>query len=160
MRGFEKIWRGGVAFGILLDRGVTIDLRGASDRSPLMAAVTGGQTAMVRWRLRQGADPRLKDQDAFTPLMLGVRELPVEVRDTATGTSREWISGVPANAHDPVALVEDSATDRRYTASPDQRFKSADGTEYIISDVRPNQLVIEEAATGAVQTIPLRGPRG
>ena len=150
MRGFEKIWRGGVAFGILLDRGVTIDLRGASDRSPLMAAVTGGQTAMVRWRLRQGADPRLKDQDAFTPLMLGVRELPVEVRDTATGTSREWISGVPANAHDPVALVEDSATDRRYT----------DGTEYIISDVCPNQLVIEEAATGAVQTIPLRGPRG
>lgn len=84
----------------------------------------------------------------------------VEVRDTATGTSREWISGVPANAHDPVALVEDSATGRRYTASPGQRFKSADGTEFIISDVRPNQLVIEEAATGAVQTIPLRGPRG
>ena len=84
----------------------------------------------------------------------------VEVRDTATGTTRVWISGVPANAHDPVALVEDSATGRRYTASPGQRFTSADGAEFIISDVRPNQLVIEDAATGAVQTIPLRGPRG
>lgn len=84
----------------------------------------------------------------------------VEVRDTATGTTREWISGVPSSAHDPVALIEDAATSRRYTASPGQRFKTADGAELIVSDVRPNQLVIEDAATGAVQTIPLRGPRG
>lgn len=84
----------------------------------------------------------------------------VEVRDTATGTSREWISGVPVSAHDPVALVEDAATGQRYTATPGQRFKSADGAEFIVSDVRPNQIVIEDAATGAVQTIPLRGPRG
>jgi ankyrin repeat protein len=84
----------------------------------------------------------------------------VEVRDSTTGTTREWISGVAASAHDPVALVEDSATGQRYTASPGQRFKSADGAEFIISDVRPNQLVIEEVASGTVQTIPLRGPRG
>jgi len=84
----------------------------------------------------------------------------VEVRDTATGASREWISGLPVSAHDPVALVEDAATGRRYTATPGQRFKSADGAEFIISDVRPNQIIIEDAATGAVQTIPLRGPRG
>lgn len=84
----------------------------------------------------------------------------VEVRDTATGTTREWISGVPSGAHDPVALIEDAATGKRYTATPGQRFKSADGAEFIISDVRPNQIVIEDAASGAVQTIPLRGPRG
>jgi ankyrin repeat protein len=84
----------------------------------------------------------------------------VEVRDTATGATREWISGMPSGAHDPIALIEDSATGRRYTASPGQRFKTADGGEFIISDVRPNQLVIEDAATGTVQTIPLRGPRG
>jgi ankyrin repeat protein len=84
----------------------------------------------------------------------------VEVRDTATGTTREWLAGVPSGAHDPVALIEDAATGRRYTASPGQRFKTADGAELIVSDVRPNQLVIEDAATGAVQTIPLRGPRG
>jgi hypothetical protein len=84
----------------------------------------------------------------------------VQVRDTATGTTREWISGMPSGAHDPIALIEDSATGRRYTASPGQRFKTADGGEFIISDVRPNQLVIEDAATGTVQTIPLRGPRG
>jgi ankyrin repeat protein len=84
----------------------------------------------------------------------------VEVRDSATGTTREWISGVSASAHDPVALVEDATSGQRYTASPGQRFKSADGTEFIISDVRPNQLVIEEVASGNVQTLPLRGPRG
>ena len=84
----------------------------------------------------------------------------VEVRDSNTGITREWISGVPSNAHDPVALIEDAATGQRYTATPGQRFKSADGTEFIISDVRPNQIVIQGAAGGAVQTIPLRGPRG
>jgi ankyrin repeat protein len=84
----------------------------------------------------------------------------VEVRDESTGTTREWISGLPADAHDPVALVEDTATGQRYTATPGQRFRSEDGSEYIITDVRPNQLVIEDAATGNTQTIPLRGPRG
>jgi hypothetical protein len=84
----------------------------------------------------------------------------VEVRDRSTGSTREWISGVASKAHDPVALVEDAATGKRYLASPGQRFKGADGAEYLISDVRPNQMVIQETASGAVQTIPLRGPRG
>jgi ankyrin repeat protein len=84
----------------------------------------------------------------------------VEVRDGASGRKREWISGVPASSHDPVALVEDAATGRRYVASPGQRFKAADGTEYLISDVRPTQMVIQEVVSGMVQTIPLRGPRG
>jgi ankyrin repeat protein len=84
----------------------------------------------------------------------------LQVRDRNTGNTREWIAGVPARAHDPVALVEDSATGERYLAAPGQRFKCADGAEYSISDVRPNQMVIQEMATGAVQTIPLRGPRG
>jgi ankyrin repeat protein len=84
----------------------------------------------------------------------------VEVRDRSTGSTREWISGVPSKAHDPVALVEDAATGKRYLASPGQRFRGADGAEYLISDVRPNQMVIQEITSGAVQTIPLRGPRG
>jgi ankyrin repeat protein len=84
----------------------------------------------------------------------------VEVRDPSTGTTREWISGIPSKAHDPVALVEDGATGKRYLASPGQRFTGADGSEYLISDVRPNQLVIQETAGGEVRTIPLRGPRG
>ena len=84
----------------------------------------------------------------------------VEVQDTRTQATREWISGVPSSAHDPIALVEDAATGQRYTATPGQRFTSADGSEFIITDVRPNQIVIEDATSGAVQTIPLRGPRG
>lgn len=84
----------------------------------------------------------------------------VEVRDSSTGQTREWISGVSSNAHDPVALVEDSATGKRYIAAPGQRFKGGDGAEYLISEVRPNQMVIQDLASGAVRTIPLRGPRG
>ncbi len=84
----------------------------------------------------------------------------VEVKDTASGRTREWIAGVPASAHDPVALVEDAASGRRYLASPGQRFSSEDGREFIVTDVRPNQIVIEDAASGAVRTIPLSGPKG
>lgn len=84
----------------------------------------------------------------------------VQLRDATTGTSREWIAGFPSNAHDPVALVEDGATGKRYVASPGQKFRGGDGTEYLISDVRPNQMVIQEVVSGAVRTIHLRGPRG
>jgi hypothetical protein len=84
----------------------------------------------------------------------------VEVRDRTSGASREWISGRPSTAHDPIALVEDPATGARYTARPGQRFKSADGGEFRISDVRPNQIVIEDLSDGSARTIPLSGPRG
>ena len=84
----------------------------------------------------------------------------VELRDTATGATRELISGVPSSAHDPVALVEDVHTGQRYVASPGQHFRGGDGIEYVVQDVRPNQLVIAEVATGTVHTLPLRGPRG
>jgi hypothetical protein len=84
----------------------------------------------------------------------------VEVRDSQTGSSREWISGVPSSAHDPIALLEDAVTGQRYTATPGQRFTASDGSEFIVSDVRPNQIVLENVADGSVQTIPLRGPRG
>jgi ankyrin repeat protein len=105
---------------------------------------------------------RLKRHMEVSKLNLGqpMEVSVVEVRDNATGTTRDLISGVPSQAHDPAALVEDASTGRRYTATPGQRFKSQDGAEFIISDVRPNQIVIEDAATGATQTIPLRGPRG
>jgi ankyrin repeat protein len=84
----------------------------------------------------------------------------VELRDTGTGASRELIAGVPATAHDPVALVEDATTGQRYTATPGQRFRGGDGEEYVVNDVSSNQIVIEHPATGSVQTLPLRGPRG
>jgi len=84
----------------------------------------------------------------------------VEIRDRSTGVSREWISGIPSVGHDPAALVEDAATGKRYIASPGQTFTGADGATYQVSDVRPNQMVIRDTATGAARTIPLRGPRG
>ncbi len=84
----------------------------------------------------------------------------VEVKDSRNGASREWIVGIPSSSRDPVALIEDSATGRRYTAMAGQRFKSEDGGEFLISEVRPNQIVIKDVVSGAVSTLPLRGPRG
>jgi len=133
----------------------TLRLRGAPQPEVTVKpgeTIPGSRLTIVRVQRRM-EDSKL---NLGQPMEVSV----VEVRDTASGVSREWISGVQASAHDPVALVEDTTTGRRYTATPGQRFKSADGAEFVVSDVRPNQIVIEESATGAVQTLPLRGPRG
>ena len=90
------------------------------------------------------------------PIEVGV----VEVEDTGSGKRREWIAGMPASGHDPVALVEDAATGRRYVAKPGQKFASEDGREFIVNDVRPSQLVIEDTNSGEVRTLRLRGPKG
>ena len=84
----------------------------------------------------------------------------VEVKDINTGMSRDLVVELPALAHDPVALVEDAASGRYYVARTGQRFKTADGTDYLVGDVRPNQVVIENMETRVTTTIPLRGPRG
>jgi ankyrin repeat protein len=90
------------------------------------------------------------------PVEVGI----VEVEDTGSGRRMEWIEGRPAVGHDPVALVEDAATGRRYVAKPGQKFASEDGREFIVNDVRPGQIVIEETASGEVRTLRLRGPKG
>lgn len=133
----------------------TLSIRGTSPRDVNVRAgdtIPGSRLIVLRVQRRMESSKL----NLGNPMEVSV----VTVRDTSTGTTREWISGVPPSAHDPVALIEDAATGQRYTAAPGQRFKSADGSEFIVSDVRPNQLVIENAATGAVQTLPLRGPRG
>ncbi|MEM9237290.1 MAG: hypothetical protein AAGB14_10965, partial [Verrucomicrobiota bacterium] len=84
----------------------------------------------------------------------------VEVEDTNTGVNRDLVVDLPALAHDPVALVEDSASSRYYVARTGQRFKSSDGSDWLVGDVRPNQIVIENMENGETTTIPLRGPRG
>ncbi len=133
----------------------TVEILGSNNRE--MRVVPGDPVAGSRLVVLR-VERRMRD----SKLNLGQPEevSVVEVRDTATGTTREWISGVPSGAHDPVALVEDAATGKRYIASPGKRFKSADGAEFIVTDVRPNQIIIEDAASGAVHTLPLRGPRG
>jgi hypothetical protein len=90
------------------------------------------------------------------PLEVGI----VEVEDSRSGGKMEWLAGRPAKGHDPVALVEDAATGRRYVAKPGQKFSSEDGREFVVSDVRPSQIVIEEVSSGEVRTLRLRGPKG
>jgi len=137
------------------EKTATIGISGATPREITVnegEKIPGSRLTVIRVQRRM--------EDSKLNLGQPMEVSAVQVRDDATGTTREWISGVPASSHDPVALIEDSATGRRYTASPGQRFRAADGSEYIVSDVRPNQIIIENAATGAVQTLPLRGPRG
>lgn len=84
----------------------------------------------------------------------------VTLEDETSGVTREITVGLPALAHDPVALVEDAASGRHYVARTGQRFRAADGTEYVVGDVRPSQMVVEDAETGETTTLSLRGPRG
>lgn len=95
----------------------------------------------------------LKDQGGETEVSV------IEVEDEGSGRRRELVAGLESTAHDPVALVED-AGGRRYVARAGQRFRGADGVEYVVVDVRPNQMVIENKTAGEVITVPLRGPRG
>jgi type IV pilus biogenesis protein PilP len=95
----------------------------------------------------------LKDQAGQTEVSV------VEVEDESSGRRRELVSGLESTAHDPVALVED-AGGKRYVAKAGQKFRGADGSEYVVIDVRPNQMVIENKTAGEVITVPLRGPRG
>lgn len=90
------------------------------------------------------------------PVEVGV----VVVEDTDSGNRAEWVSGRPASGHEPVALVEDGVTGRRYVAQRGQEFSAEDGRRFRVNDVRPTQLLIEEVATGRVRTLRLRGPQG
>ena len=89
---------------------------------------------------------------------------PDETIDQTRERALAWLDrrGLPPDDRFVFAAVdeEDEATGKRYVASPGQRFRGADGTEYVISDVRPNQMVIRDTASGDVRTIALRGPRG
>ena len=84
----------------------------------------------------------------------------VEVEDVETGLRRELVAGLPATAHDPVALVEDEGSGTSYLVQSGDRFRSNDGAEYTVIGVRPNQVVLEHQETGETITLPLRGPRG
>lgn len=133
----------------------TLTLAGARPRDvQVRAGETIPGSSLVVVRVRQRMENSKVNPGAAAEISV------VEVRDSGSGVTREWIAGIPSNAYDPVALVEDEATGRRYIASPGQRFTGADGGEYQVTAVRPNQMVIQETTSGAVRTIPLRGPRG
>lgn len=123
---------------------------GGTKEVPQGQAIPGSRLKIVRVERRVGD---LKDQGGETEVSV------VEVEDTVTGRKRELISGVEPTAHDPVALVEDGQG-RHFVAKAGQKFRGADGTEYVVTDVRPNQMVIENRTQGDVITVPLRGPRG
>ncbi|MEK7953172.1 ankyrin repeat domain-containing protein [Luteolibacter soli] len=117
---------------------------------PQGEAIPGTRLKVIRVQHRMRD---LKDEGGATEVSV------VEVEDTANGRKRELISGVESTAHDPLALVEDGQG-RHFVARAGQKFRGADGTEYVVTAVRPNQMVIENRSKGEVITVPLRGPRG
>jgi len=112
--------------------------------------IPGSPLVVVRLEFREQQG---KEQDA-------VETSVVEVEDRHSGVRRELVAGLPALAHDPVALVQDSVTGRLYVARGGQRFLGPDGDEWRVGDVRPTQVVLENLATGKTMTVPLRGTRG
>jgi len=48
----------------------------------------------------------------------------------------------------------------RYVAKLGQKFNCEDGREFIVNNVRPGQIVIEETTSGEVRTLRLRGSKG
>jgi ankyrin repeat protein len=113
-------------------------------------SIPGTPLTIVRVEHRMS---ELKDDGGRTEISV------VEVEDSTSGRRRELVSGLESTAHDPVALVEDGGG-RRYVAKAGQRFTGADGAEYVVLDVRPNQMVIENRTRAEVITVPLRGSRG
>lgn len=127
-------------------------VRGSEVRVSEGEAIPGTRLKVVRMQRRFQSSKDSSDAPAEVST--------VEVEDTTTGSRRSLVVGSPSSAHDPMALVEDAATGKRYLAKPGQTFTGGDGARYSIADVRPNQIVIENLDTGKVQTLPLRGPRG
>lgn len=123
---------------------------GGVERVSQGAVIPGTPLKVVRVERRM---QDTKDQAGQTEVSV------VEVEDGTSGRRRELVSGLEATAHEPVALVE-GAGGKRYVARAGQKFRGADGAEYVVIDVRPNQMVIENKTQGEVITVPLRGPRG
>lgn len=133
----------------------TLNLAGAEPQQVQVGAgdkIPGSNLMVVRvfTRMEQG---KLNNS---MPMEVGI----VEVEDTSSGQKGEWIAGRSASAHDPVALVEDAVSGERYVAQPGQKFRSESGREFVVSDVRPSQIVIEDTTTGEVRTLRLVGPKG
>ena len=79
----------------------------------------------------------------------------VEIEDTRTGRRRELRASIPATAVEPWAVMRAQSSGEYYAVRAGQSFATADGQNFTVTDVRPNQLVITHHGSGEVSTIPL-----
>jgi len=79
----------------------------------------------------------------------------VEIEDTKTGKRRKMTAKIPATASEPWAVLRSRSSGETYAVRAGQKFTSADGQHFTVTDVRPNQLVITANDSGEVSTIPL-----
>lgn len=79
----------------------------------------------------------------------------VEIEDVKTGQRRSMTAKIPATAAEPWAVLRSQSSGETYAARAGQKFTTASGRQFTITDVRPNQLIITADDSGEVSTIPL-----
>jgi ankyrin repeat protein len=79
----------------------------------------------------------------------------VEIEDTSTGKRRKMTTRIPASAVEPWAVLRSKSSGHAYAVRTGQKFKTADGQNFTVSDVRPNQIILTQDDTGEATTIPL-----
>ncbi len=66
----------------------------------------------------------------------------VVIEDERTGVRRKLTSHIPATASEPLAVLKDRVSGQSYAVRAGQTFYLANGDEYLVADVRPNQVVL------------------
>ena len=79
----------------------------------------------------------------------------VVIEDTRTGKRRQMTARIPATASEPWAVLRSKSSGQTYAVRIGQRFTTANGQHYTVSDVRPNQIVLSQDETGQATTIQL-----
>ncbi len=119
-------------------------LYGQRKRVSVAAGETLPQTQLRVKALRKRSSYSKENQEKPGDLSI------VEVEDLSNGVVREFQVNKTVSAHEPYAILEGESP---MVAKLGDRFKGADGNQYIVVDIRPNQVVIENQETGEPVTL-------
>lgn len=77
----------------------------------------------------------------------------VVVEDPASGRQRELVAKLGASAHEPFAVLRPRAGGEPMVVTRGGVLRVPSGAMFVVLDVRPSQVVLENAATGEVHTV-------
>ncbi|MGB1260631.1 MAG: ankyrin repeat domain-containing protein, partial [Akkermansiaceae bacterium] len=79
----------------------------------------------------------------------------VEIEDARTGKHRTMTARIPAAAAEPWAVLHHRSSGKNFAVRSGETFKTASGESYIVTDVRPTQLVLTQVSSGETITVPM-----
>jgi len=140
---------------------------------PLPLQVEGVEGDEVRVRYLYGDNKRVTVKEGQEIPFTGLRVVKVEQRhdetkmsrgrpldvssvwieDPVSGRQRELIAKLGASAHEPFAVLRPRAGGEPMIALQGGVLRVPSGAMYVVQDVRPSQVVLENAATGEVHTV-------